>query len=59
MPSVEVSAPVSSVASDRMVLGVGWVRPGAGGIGGTLDPAGYCDVPSPACAIFCFEGHEE
>jgi hypothetical protein len=39
MPSVEVSAPVSSVASDRLAIGVGWVRPGAGIIGGTLNPA--------------------
>lgn len=39
MPSVEVGAPVSSVASARLVLGVGWVRPGAGGIdGGALNP---------------------
>ena len=51
MSKSEVSAPVSSVASDRLALGVGWVRPGAGGIGGTLNPssgAGYSG--------FCFEG---
>jgi hypothetical protein len=42
MPSVEVSAPVSSVASDRFALGVGWVRPGVAGIGGTLNPSGNC-----------------
>ena len=39
MSKNEVSAPVSSVASDRLVLGVGPARPGAGGIGGTLNPS--------------------
>ena len=41
MSKGEVSAPVSSVASDRLALGVvGWVRPGVAGIGGTLRPGG-------------------
>ena len=53
MPSVEVSAPVSSAASDRLSLGVGWVRPGAGGIGGTLNPS------SVGYPWECFEGNEE
>jgi hypothetical protein len=54
MSKSEVSAPVSSVASDRLALGVGWVRPGVGGIGGTLNPsAGY------ATPLSCFEGNEE
>ena len=39
MSKSEVSAPVSSVASDRLALGVGWVRPGVAGIGGTLNPS--------------------
>ena len=55
MSKSEVSAPVSSAASDRLALGVGWVRPGAGSIGGTLNP-------SPAtvyCGALCFEGNEE
>ncbi len=59
MPSNGVNSPVSSAPTGRLALGVGWVRPGAAGIGGTLNPAGYCDVPSPACAAFCFEGNEE
>ena len=59
MPSVEVSAPVSSVASDRLALGVGWVRPGAGGIGGTLNPS-YVYMGEAACMSGqCFEGNEE
>ena len=58
MSKSEVSAPVSSAASARLVLGVGPVRPGAGGIGGTLNPSatalrGY-DIPAS-----CFEGNEE
>ena len=36
MSKSEVSAPVSSEASDRIALGVGWVRPGGSRIGGTL-----------------------
>ncbi len=59
MPSNGVNSPGSSAPTGRLALGVGWVRPGAAGIGGTLNPAGYCDVPSPACAAFCFEGNEE
>ena len=55
MPSVEVSAPVSSAASARLALGVGRVRPGAGGIGGTLNPSDYICF----CCCACFEGNEE
>ena len=40
MSKSEVSAPVSSGASDRLALGVGWVRPGVAGIGSTLNPSG-------------------
>jgi hypothetical protein len=53
MSKSEVSAPVSSVACDRLALGVGWVRPGAGGIGGTLNPS------ISVCGYTCFEGNEE
>ena len=57
MSKSEVSAPVSSVASDRLALGVGWVRPGVAGIGGTLNPSwlGTPVVGGPNC----FEGNEE
>ncbi len=59
MSKSEVSAPVSSVASDRLALGVGWVRPGAGGIGGTLNPS-YVYMGEAACMSGqCFEGSEE
>ena len=60
MSKSEVSAPVSSAACDRLALGVGWVRPGAGSIGGTLNPSGIfaCRSAGVAC-INCFEGNEE
>ena len=55
MSKSEVSASVSSVASDRLALGVGWVRPGVAGIGGTLNPSSN----SPGMICGCFEGNEE
>jgi hypothetical protein len=54
MSKSEVCAPVSSAPTDRLALGVGWVRPGAGSIGGTLNPSG-----NPSFFLFCFEGNEE
>ncbi len=55
MPSIDVVTPVSSAPSDRLALGVGWVRPGVAGIGGTLNPSVLC-TPYPHA---CFEGNEE
>jgi len=55
MPDIEVNSPVSSAPIDRLALGVGWVRPGMAGIGGTLNPSLYCCTACPAC----FEGNEE
>ena len=57
MSKSEVSAPVSSAASDRLALGVGWVRPGVGGIGGTLTPSRY-SISNGMMGV-CFEGNEE
>ena len=57
MAKSEVSAPVSSVASDRLALGVGWVRPGGSRIGGTLNPSGA--APGYNYWGSCFEGNEE
>ena len=57
MSKSEVSAPVSSAASDRLALGVGWVRPGVAGIGGTLNPSTHFILSMSMCA--CFEGNEE
>ena len=53
MPNIDVVTPVSSAPSDRLALGVGLVRPGVAGIGGTLNPSVFC---TPGC---CFEGTEE
>ena len=57
MSKSEVSAPVSSAASDRLALGVGWVRPGLAGIGGTLNPSSTLLGVWPVSV--CFEGNEE
>ena len=57
MPSIDVNSPISAAPIDRLALGVGWVRPGAGGIGGTLNPSSTAVV---ALNFFnCFEGNEE
>ena len=52
MPSFDVTSPVTSAPIDRLALGVGWVRPSAGGIGGTLNP-------STCFMSLCFEGSEK
>ena len=57
MPSIDVATPVSSAPIDRLALGVGWVRPGVAGIGGTLNPSFVCCCSGWMCA--CFEGNEE
>ena len=59
MPSVEVSAPVSSVASERLFLGVGWVRPGAAGLGGVSVAPQTANPRLCFGVLFCFEGNEE
>ena len=56
MPNIDIATPASSAPTDRLALGVGWVRPGAGGIGGTLNPSGYTHG---VCSAYCFEGNEE
>ena len=56
MPNIDIATPVSSAPTDRLALGVGWVRPGVGGIGGTLNPSG---TPIVWMQGMCFEGNEE
>ncbi len=61
MPSIDIATPVSSAPSDRLALGVGWVRPGVAGIGGTLNPSmpqTYTGYGLPYIGT-CFEGNEE
>ncbi len=62
MPSNDVNSPVSSAPTGRLALGVGWVRPGAAGIGGTLDPsnaAAFACLGRCSSGSWCFEGNEE
>ena len=59
MAKSEVSAPVSSAPTDRLALGVGWVRPGVAGIGGTLNPAINNGGTLFSLLGYCFEGNEE
>jgi len=54
MPNIDVNSPVSAAPSDRLTLGVGWVRPGAAGVVPS-SPATYC---CSGCAQ-CFKGIEE
>ena len=55
MPSIDIATPASSAPTDRLALGVDWVRPGVAGIGGTVNPS-FCGTPHPNT---CFEGNEE
>ncbi|CAB4830299.1 MAG: hypothetical protein F2763_04270 [Actinobacteria bacterium] len=57
MPSFDVTSPVTSAPIDRLALGVGWVRPGAGSIGGTINPSAASS--SGWNWGRCFEGNEE
>ena len=57
MPNINIATPVSSAPSDRLALGVGWVRPGVAGIGGHPKPLGTLDGPRGVYG--CFEGNEE
>ncbi len=60
MPSIDIATPVSSAPTDRLALGVGWVRPGVAGIGGTLNPSPASITKSAPCSGYvCFEGNEE
>ena len=57
MPSIDIATPVSSAPSDRLALGVGWVRPECAGIGGTLNPSSWSKAWARGAT--CFEGNEE
>ena len=60
MPNIDIATPASSAPADRLTLGVGWVRPGMAGIGGTLSPSSVAAACSrlAGCGA-CFEGNEE
>ena len=55
MPSFDVAAPAISAPTDRLALGVGWVRPGASSIYGAVIPS-FC---SAAACSWTFEGTSE
>ena len=57
MANIDIATPASSAPTDRLALGVGWVRPGVAGIGGTLNPSTHFILSMSMCA--CFEGNEE
>ena len=57
MPNIDIATPASSAPTDRLALGVGWVRPGVAGIGGTLNPS--FPTLRPGVDARCFEGNEE
>ena len=57
MANIDIATPASSAPTDRLALGVGWVRPGVAGIGGTLNPS--FPTLRPGVDARCFEGNEE
>ena len=59
MANIDIANPVSSAPTDRLALGVGWVRPGVAGIGGTLNPSLNCVGCRLSTIVLCFEGNEE
>ena len=61
MPNIDVVTPVNSAPTDRLALGVGWVRPGLGSIGSTANPAisHWACSGAPVLCPVCFEGNEE
>ena len=61
MPNIDIATPASSAPTDRLALGVGWVRPGVAGIGGTLNPS-FTLLNTYGEGLnggSCFEGNEE
>jgi hypothetical protein len=59
MPNINIATPASSAPTDRLALGVGWVRPDVAGIGGTLNPSTGARPATARVANWCFEGNEE
>ena len=57
MPNIDVNSPASSAPTDRLALGVGWVRPGVASMGGSLNPSVSWKQTEGCCS--CFEGSAE
>ena len=58
MPNIDVVTPVSSAPTDRLALGVGWVRPGLGSIGSTANPSATAPLYGTG-RTSCFGGNDE
>ena len=61
MTNFNIALPVISAPTDRLALGVGWVRPGLGSIGNTANPAisHWACSGAPVLCPVCFKGNEE
>ena len=55
MPHIDIATPESSAPTDRLTLGVEWVRPGANSVGSSVNPS-FCT--RSACS-WTFEGNAE
>ncbi len=55
MPSMDIAVPAISAPTDRLALGVEWVRPGATSVGSSVNPS-FCT--RSACS-WTFEGNAE
>ena len=49
MPNNHIAAPAQAAPVDRLTLGVQWIRPGATGIEGKVNPS------YSSSAVFCFD----
>ena len=58
MTNFHIAVPVISAPSNRRALGVGWVRPGVAGIGGTLNPSATAPLYGTG-RTSCFGGNDE
>ena len=59
MPTFDIASPTTVAPVDRMSLAVGWVRPGATGINGKVDPSNSYNQIFMDNKCNCFEGNEE
>ena len=56
MPNNHIAAPAQAAPVDRLTLGVQWIRPGATGIEGKVNPS----TPTGHTKGYnCFEGSDE
>ena len=58
MTNFNIALPVISAPTDRLALGVGWVRPGLGSIGSTVNPSATAPLYGTG-RTSCFGGNDE